>query len=134
MEGSFQLTDTQEAAIQNCFQFIKEGSSSTTLTVRVQREKSPQLFQAYHMLQNICEVLGLQGFLLCALALKPTYMQLMIKEDATNFLYKLKHWWESSSPSSERLKAIARKVKAVDNQIPHLPLADEMGMSLNLHP
>jgi len=56
----------------------------------------------------------------------------MTKEDATNFPYRLKCWWESSSPSSERLEAIARKVKASDDQISHLPLADEMGKSLNL--
>lgn len=79
-------------------------------------------------------MLSLQGFLLCTLALKPTYMQSMTKEDATNFPYKLKHWWESFSPSSNRLEAVARKVKAVDDQIPHLSLTDEMGMSLNLHP
>jgi hypothetical protein len=131
LEKSFRLTDTQEAAIQKCFQLIREDSP-TTLSARVQREKSKRSLQVYYMLRNIREILGLQGFLLCALALKPTYMQSMTKEDATNFPYRLKCWWESSSPSSERLEAIARKVKAFDDQIPHLPLADEMGKSLNL--
>jgi len=130
LEESFRLTDTQEAAIQKCFELIKEDSS-TTLSARVQREKSKRSLQVYYMLRNIREMLGLQGFLLCALALKPTHMQSMTKEDSTNFPYKLKRWWEDSSPSSERLEAIAWKVKAFDDQIPHLPLADEMSKSLN---
>lgn len=131
LEESFRLTDTQEAAIQKCFQLISEDFS-TTLSARVQREKSKRSLQVYYMLRNIREMLGLQGFLLCALALKPTQMQSMTKEDATNFPYRLKRWWEDSSPSSERLKAIASKVKAFDDQIPYLPLADEMSKSLNL--
>lgn len=131
LEESFRLTDTQEAAIQKCFQLISEDSS-TTLSARVQREKSKRSSQVYYMLRNIREMLGLQGFLLCALALKPTQMQSMTKEDATNFPYRLKRWWEDSSPSSERLEAIASKVKAFDDQIPYLPLADEMSKSLNL--
>ena len=131
LEESFRLTDTQEAAIRKCFQLIKEDSS-TTLSARAQREKSKRSFQVYYMLRNIREMLGLQGFLLCALALKPTQMQSMTKEDATNFPYRLKRWWEDFSPSSERLEAVASKVKAFDDQIPYLPLADEMSESLNL--
>jgi len=130
LKESFRLTDTQEAAIQKCFQLIKEDSS-TTLSARVQREKSSRSSQVYYMLRNIREMLGLQGFLLCALALKPTHMQSMTKEDATNLPYRLKRWWEDSSPSSQRLEAIAWKVKAFDDQIPHLPLADEMSESMN---
>lgn len=131
LEESSRLRDTQEAAIQKCFQPIKEDSS-TTLSARVQREKSKRSLQVYYMLRNIREMLGLQGFLLCALALKPTHMQSMTKEDATNFPYRFKRWWEDSSPSSERLEAIASKVKAFDDQIPYFPLADEMSKSLSL--
>ena len=130
LEESFRLTDTQEAAIQKCFQLIKEDSS-TTLSARVQRERSKRSLKVYYMLKSIREMLGLQGFLLCALALKLTHMQSMTKEDATNFPYRLKRWWEDSSPSSERLEAIVWKVKAFDDQIPYHPLADEMGKSLN---
>ena len=130
LEESFRLTDTQEAAIKKCFQLIKQDS----LDARVQREKSKRSLQVYYMLRNVREMMGLQGFLLCALALTPTCIQSMTKEDATNFPYKLKHWWESTSPSSERLETIARKVKAFDDEIPHLPLADEMGKSFNLSP
>ena len=133
LEESFRLTDTQEVAIQKCFQLIKKDSL-TSLNARVQREKSKRSLQVYLMLRNVREMLGLEGFLLCALALTPTCIQSMTEEDATNFPYKLKLWWESTSPSSDRLEAIARKAKAFDDEITHLPLADEMGKSFNLHP
>ncbi|KAL2056597.1 hypothetical protein ABVK25_002991 [Lepraria finkii] len=86
---------TIRSASAGDFQLIKEDSS-TTLSARVQRERSKRSLQS------------------------------MTKEDATNFPYRLKRWWEDCSPSSERLEAIAWKVKAFDDQIPYHPLADEM--------
>ncbi len=124
VEQSFRLTYTQEAAIQKCFQLIRENTS--TLNARMLREKSKRSLQVYDMLQSVREMLGLQGFLLCALALTPKKMHSMTKADATNFPYILRRWWQESSPSSERLEVIAEKLKSVDEQIPHIPLACEM--------
>ena len=60
-------------------------------------------------------------------------MQSKIKKDAIILPYRLKRWWEDSSPSSERLKAISSKDKAFDDQIPYLDLVNKMSKSLNLH-
>lgn len=90
------------------------------------REKSKRSLQVHRLLRSVREMLGLQGFLLCALALTPKKIQSMTKADATNFPYILKRWWEDSWPSSKRLKAIAETLKTVDEQIPYIPLAHEM--------
>ena len=67
------------------------------------------------MLQNVREVLGLQGFTLCALALTLKNIHSMTEADATNFSYILKGWWqEESVPSSERLEVIAKMLKSGD--------------------
>lgn len=90
------------------------------------REKSKRSLQVHGLLRSVREMLGLQGFLLCALALTPKKIQSMTKADATNFPYILKRWWEDSWPSFKRLKAIAETLKTVDEQIPYIPLAHEM--------
>lgn len=84
------------------------------------------------MLESVRAVLSLQEFLLCALALTSNKMQSMIKVDATNFSYILKHWWKNSSSSSNRLKIIIRKMKTIDDQISYLSLTDEMSKLLYL--
>lgn len=124
VEQSFRLTDSQEAEIQKCFELISEDTA--TLNARVLREKSKRSLQVYDMLRSVREMLGLQGFLLCALALTPKKMHSMTKADATNFPYILKRWWQESSPSSKRLEAMAETLKSVDEQIPYIPLAREM--------
>ena len=124
VEQSFRLTDTQEAVIKKGFLLVREDDAS--LDARMLREKSKRSLQVRKLLRNMREILGLQGFLLCALALTPKNIQSMTKTDATNFPYIFKRWWEDSSPSSERLKAIAETLKTVDEQIPYIPLAHKM--------
>ena len=124
VEQSFRLTDAQEAAIQKCFQLIREDTA--TRNARMLREKSKRSLQVYDILRSVREILGLPGLLLCALALTPKKMHSMTKADATNFPYILRRWWQESSPSSERLEIIAEQLKSVDEQIPYIPLAREM--------
>ena len=124
VEQSFRLTDSQEAAIHKSFQLIGEDTAS--LHAKMLKEKSRRSLQVYDLLRSVREMLGLEGFLLCALALTPKKIQSMTKADAVNFPYILKRWWEESSPSSKRLRAIAEMLKTVDDQIPHIPLAHEM--------
>ena len=90
------------------------------------REKSKRSLQVYGLLRSVREMLGLQGFLLCVLALTPKKIQSMTKADAINFSYILKRWWEDSWPSFKRLKIIAETLKTVDEQIPYIPLTHKM--------
>lgn len=126
----FRLIDTQETAIQKCFQLIKENFAS--LNVKARRTKNKQSLQVHHMLESVHTVLSLQEFLLCALTLTSNKMQSMIKVDATNFSYILKHWWKNFSSSSNRLKIIIRKMKTINDQISYFLLINEMSKLLHL--
>jgi hypothetical protein len=103
---SYRLTKSQDTAIRKCFQLLKEGSC-TNMMARVRREKSRRSLQAFDLLRDVRHLVGLEGFLLCALALKPIQLHTMTEEDATNFPYRLKRWWDEEAPSSQRSKDIA---------------------------
>ena len=121
---SYRLTKSQDTAIQKCFQLLKEGSC-TNMMARVRREKSRRSLQAFHLLKDVRHLVGLEGFLLCALALKPMHLHTMTEEDATNFPYRLKRWWDEEAPSSQRSKDIAMEARSLNNQIPYYSLIDD---------
>ena len=124
VKQSKRLTPSQEAMISKSFDLIREDA--TSLNARIQKEKNRRrALQAYTVLRGVRDMLGLQGFLLCALALTPTQIRSMTEANAVDFPYYLKRWWEESSPSSERLEMIAQKLEPVDAQIEYIPLADE---------
>lgn len=115
LEESYRLTDIQEAAIHKCFQLIQ--TSSVDLQSSVLRQKSTRSMTVYLLLHDIRYLLGLKPFLLCALALTPTCMQTLGKDDAAKFPSKLQSWWKASGRPSTKLEALANKFKAVDDNI-----------------
>lgn len=118
LEESYRLTDMQEAAIAKCFQLIQKTRETMQSSVKSQKSSRPMI--AYQILHDIRSLIGLKPFLLCALALQPSRMQTMTKDDAAKFPSKLQIWWESSKHSSEKLEALARKFESMDKVIPHI--------------
>ena len=84
-------------------------------------KKSKESSQVHELLRSVRDMLGLQGFLLCALALTPGIIQSMIKADVFNFSYILERWWEDSSPSADRFETTFETWKIVNEQIPYIP-------------
>lgn len=127
---SYQLTKSQDTAIQKSFQLLKEGFC-TNMMARVRREKSRRSLQAFHLLRDVRHLVGLEGFLMCALALKPMQLHTMTEEDATNFPYRLKRWWDEEAPSSQRSKDIAMEARSLNDQIPYYSLVNDKSGCIN---
>ena len=118
VKQSFRSTDTQEAAIQKCFLFVKEDDEF--LNARMLKEKNKRFSQIREMFRSVREMLNFQGFLFCAFVLTPKKIQAMTKADATNFPFIFKRWWDDFSFSSERLIAITETLKTLDERIPYI--------------
>lgn len=118
LEESFRLTDIQETAIRKCFQLIQ--TKSDDLQTSVQSQKSTRPMTVYRMLHDVRFLLGLKPFLLCALALTPTRMQTMAKDEAARLPSKLQDWWNASTPPSTKLEALARQFEPLDKTIPYI--------------